>query len=432
MTYSKLVCLPIEYSARELDSKALLTYQLVKSGWSVIIGQQWEIFNQLSQIPPAYIVFKGQNKLHQGTMLAAKKMNHFIISAEEEALGIIDENTLNKSSTHDIYNLADVIFTNGEFEREFHEKRSENKINIKSVGNPRIDLLKREYRYLFNNKINKIKEEFGQYVLLNTNFALMHSFMGNINHIRREHIRSQYIKDKQGEDEFNEYFEWELECHNEIKKIIDKLTKAWPNVNFIIRPHPGESLDKAKASYPNYNNLKVIKDGSHLPWTLGSELLIHTSCTTGLEAEIAGKNAISVVPREIWYSKQILSNKINSVFNSADTAIDYVSSLFLGKAQKSHSKLSNFKNIIQNIDAENASKNMVNFFNSTNHSNESFSFQMKQPMQRQEFQIEKCSVSQYEFQKFIGELYINDKNLSSEKKPSITIMTDSLFFVKPS
>ena len=49
MSHFKLVCLPIEYYAREFHSKALLAYQLAKSGWTVIIGQQWEIFNQLSQ-----------------------------------------------------------------------------------------------------------------------------------------------------------------------------------------------------------------------------------------------------------------------------------------------------------------------------------------------------------------------------------------------
>lgn len=432
MSHFKLVCLPIEYFAREFDSRVLLAYELVKSGWAVIIGQQWEIFNQLSHLPPAYILFKGQNKLHQSAMQTAKKFNHFIISMEEEALGIIDENTLNKSSTHDIYDLADFIFTNGDFENKFHQKRSKNKINIQSTGNPRIDLLKLQYRFLWDQKIDKIKNEFGKYVLLNTNFALMNSYMGDIDHIRNEHIRSEYIKDKKGEDEFNDYFQWELDCHNEIKKLIYRLTKAWPNINFIIRPHPGESLDKAKSSYPNYNNLKVIKEGSHLPWTFGSEILIHTSCTTGLEAEIGGKKAISIVPREIWYSKQILSNKVNSVFSSADTANDYLNSFFLGRFQEEHSNLSNFKNIIQNIDAENATKNIVNFFNSTSHSNEPFSFQIKQPIQRQGFQIEKCSISQGEFQELIDKLFINDKNSFSQNKPTITLMTDSLFFMSPS
>jgi hypothetical protein len=61
-----------------------------------------------------------------------------------------------------------------------------------------------------------------------------------------------------------------------------------------------------------------------VPWTLASNYLIHTSCTTGLEAALAKKSALSIVPYETWYSKSIVSNKINSVFESAASAFSFI------------------------------------------------------------------------------------------------------------
>lgn len=431
MNHFKLICLPVEFASREFEAKSVLAYELIKYGWSIVIGQQWEIFNQLSQFPPCFVIFKGQNKLHQTSMAYAKKYGHFIISIEEEALGMTEEHTLSKSSTKELYTLADVIFSQGEFETQFHRKMSSQLIDIKTFGNIRVDLLKKEYRFLFEDKIDFIRKTYGRFILINTNFALLNSYMGDFDHILNEHIRSGYTKeDNNSIQEFYDYYNWTKKCYLEIVKLLEYLVNKWPEINFIIRPHPGEDFEKAKLSYPKSDNLKIIKEGSHIPWTFASELLIHTSCTTGLEAEIGGGNSISIVPQEMWYTKQFLSNKVNQTFNSSELAINYIESVLSGEFSKIKNKLNDYKFFIENIDSESAVKNIVNYMNNSKHSSSAVQFNIKPSLPRHDFQIKKCSINYNECKQLFNKLYMKEKNLEIKGEPQIFTMADSLFFIK--
>src|SRR6185437_6710777 len=96
-------------------------------------------------------------------------------------------------------------------------------------------------------------------------------------------------------------------------------------------------------------NVKVIHEGPHVPWTLGCELLLHTSCTTGLEAAIAGKQAASLVTMDTWASRAFLSNKVNPVFSSVDAFVENTHNLLTGRPAIAPPPLANFESNIRNI-----------------------------------------------------------------------------------
>jgi len=56
--------------------------------------------------------------------------------------------------------------------------------------------------------------------------------------------------------------------------------------------------------------------------TVTCRLLLHTSCTTGFEAHVAGRPALSLVPLASWITESFISNHVNPTFATAE---DFVS-----------------------------------------------------------------------------------------------------------
>ena len=63
-----VVYLPIEFQAREFDSKVLLAATLAQRGYAVVLGQQWLLYENIAKLPPGAILFKSFNKFHQPAM----------------------------------------------------------------------------------------------------------------------------------------------------------------------------------------------------------------------------------------------------------------------------------------------------------------------------------------------------------------------------
>jgi hypothetical protein len=76
--------------------------------------------------------------------------------------------------------------------------------------------------------------------------------------------------------------------------------------------------------------VRVIREGSHVPWTLASKMLIHTSCTTGFEAFVAGKPIVSLVPHETPYARSMLANMVTSCHSTREAAMDAVEVILAG------------------------------------------------------------------------------------------------------
>jgi hypothetical protein len=61
-----------------------------------------------------------------------------------------------------------------------------------------------------------------------------------------------------------------------------------------------------------------------VPWTLACKMLLHTSCTTGFEAAVAGKMSMSLVPLQSWLTESFISNRLNPVFADPIAMVDAV------------------------------------------------------------------------------------------------------------
>ena len=425
---NKIAYLPIEFKIREFYSKALLCSHLVSNGYQVIIGQQWELYNQINHLPKGIFLFKSHNKIHHPAMDLAKKRGHITIALEEESLALTTNKSFARNSPKELNQFIDFILTSGKREKDFQDTVHHNNFITHVTGNPRADVIKSKYIGLYTDEVNFIKSKFGDYYLINTNFAMTNSLMGDINQVAKIARASGALKleDEDSINEFNEYFKWEIENRKGIYDIIMKLSNI-SNKKIIIRPHPAENIEFIKEQYKGIDRIYVIREGSHIPWTIACKKLIHTSCTTGLEAALMGKEAFSYVPYDIWYS-EILSNKVNKVFRTAD---EIVNAILNAEDTNIQAK---FKIDIEEY-LDNANKNssilkIISLFNSFSFSEEKYNCTFTTNITRQPFQINKCQISYNEIKNILYKISNIDHLNFEDENVAINEVADSLFLIK--
>jgi surface carbohydrate biosynthesis protein len=323
---NKILYLPIEFASRELNSKLLLALYFSQKGFKVLIGQQWALYANANLLPKGIFFFKGVNNFNIELISKIKNLGHFTCLLEEELFSISEKegflNYPNPSSE-----VIDLIFSSSHNENKFRISNGRDELNCYPSGNPRLDLLKNKFRYFYDHKIKEIKKIYGKYLLINTNFGLNHSMWGSIEHAFAIHMNSapkEKRSSKEYIDKFYNFLEWETACINAIKEFL-QIAITNNNINIILRPHPAENLKKATQIWHSISNkINVIRDGEHIPWTMGATALLHTSCTTGFEAAAANIPSVSIVPYKTWYTESIISNKVNHVSSTAEEAYQII------------------------------------------------------------------------------------------------------------
>jgi len=324
VTRQPIVYLPIEFGSREFDSKALLAAVLAQRGYAVVIGQQWILYNSMKMLPPGAVLFKSFNNIHHPAMHHAKKANHRVVVLEEELLAHIEKKAIGNFCTKDIFDLPHTILANGDFERDVLKELSGGKIEIEVAGNGRVDVVKPAFRSFFKRDIDAVVERFGDFILINTNFGIINTFWDTIEQVTDIHVRAGFVKldDPDSVRAWEDQIEFERVNKAAILVAIKELCRRRPQQKIVLRPHPGESLERWNGVFDKYPNVTIVREGAHVPWTLGCRMLLHTSCTTGFEAQAAEKMAMSLVANHNWISDSFISNQLNPTFTDPIKMVD--------------------------------------------------------------------------------------------------------------
>jgi surface carbohydrate biosynthesis protein len=317
VTKFPIIYLPIEFQSREFDSKVLLAATLTERGYAVVLGQQWLIYENIPRLQPGVILFKSFNKIHQSAMAVARQSGHRVVILDEEMLAQTEVKSVEALCTEGIFQWPDLILADGQFEHEILRRLSNGKNRIEITGNGRIDLLKPALRPLFQREIDEVVARHGDFVLVNTNFTIANSIWQGAAQVTKIQMQAGFIKpnDAASMQTWQDYLDFEEANLPAMHTAIRELARRRPQQRIIVRPHPAEELQRWDGLFAEFPNVKVIREGSHLPWTMACRLLLHTSCTTGFEAQVAGKLAFSLVPRSSWITSSLLSNRVNPTFS---------------------------------------------------------------------------------------------------------------------
>jgi hypothetical protein len=91
---------------------------------------------------------------------------------------------------------------------------------------------------------------------------------------------------------------WRHEMHEfaEFIVFIKELAFNFPDYKVIVRPHPSESVNFYEHAFATLPNVIVRRDYSALAWIRSAALVVHSNCTTGIEAVLAGATVMNFKP----------------------------------------------------------------------------------------------------------------------------------------
>ena len=324
--------MPVEVKARDFLPRLLISVELLKRGYGIIFGQQNELKKNISYLPTGLYFDKSLSINKEDFLIKLKEIGHKIVSLDEEGLASRNNEDfyLNQRLTEKTINLAEIIFTWGEEEKEIILKKYfKYAKKIKNTGNPRIDIMKRKFHNIFKKDTDSYKSRYGDFIFFASNFASVNHQLGEAG-LRLLYKNLDRLKTEDEKQYFEERLAYFEKTFLAFRDLVLTTVDSFPNVNIIVRPHPAEDRSSWNKLAYSRKNLIIEDKGSFIPWMLASRVLIHSSCTTGIEAYTAGKTVISFLPYKHEYSNHI-SNKASMIYERKEQLIDKLNDLLYKK-----------------------------------------------------------------------------------------------------
>lgn len=293
-----LAFLPIVTKARELDARIVLAAHLAKAGFQVVVGSQGYVDYRARYASNAIIFSPLLVPGVDQRLKAYRARGHRIIAWDEEGLVYPDPawyfaNRVDGAAA----SQADALIAWGEVAGEdWQATLPEGTPRPLPLGNARIDLLRRPFRELHAADGAALRQRFGRYILVNTNFDMVNHADGPGGLERRLRATGR-LSTARDEQKFVEWSKFRQAMFDAFMDGLPRLHEALPQFTFVLRPHPSEAVDTYHALARTLPRLSVEPaSGSVLPWILGAEAILHNSCTTALEAFMLDVPPVAYAP----------------------------------------------------------------------------------------------------------------------------------------
>lgn len=291
--------IPIETKAREFHSKVLFGCFAALRGWGVVIGPRRVIRKQQEFLPKGFVIEKSASKVDVEHMQNTLRNGNRLVGWDEEGLVYFcREDYLARRICADAMACLELFFCWGK--HQYDDLCSASYLPIErfiSTGNPRIDLLRPEFRDVFKNK--NITKKYSPYILVNTKFAII---IPNDNYSKKYDSYIDWLKASgrcttdEEEERLKQFVKLQEETLVYYRELLPALSERFPKHRIILRPHPSERNDFWQAETRDLHNVDVVYEGSANEWIYSADAMIHSNCTTGIEAFLLGKPSISFIP----------------------------------------------------------------------------------------------------------------------------------------
>ena len=316
--------LPIEVASRELHAKLLLSYFAVDRGYEVVVGWKRVINKNLRAMPPGIVMFKTLTARDGEAMDKARAAGHRVVALDEEVPGLVATKQKLRWVAKESAAASDVIFAVGDDHldalRQFHSAHAD---RYRVVGNPRWDLLRPELRGSHAEEVAAIRRQYGPFILINTNFAILNSSRRTGEETRAWFAETGRVDLSKPEDVIflDDIYAMEHANTAAVHELVRALPARFPAHRIIVRPHPIERAETWSELLRDLPRTEMVREGAAVPWIMASDVLIHTNCTTGVEAFALDKPAISLRPTALAVNDVYLANRINYVAATVDETL---------------------------------------------------------------------------------------------------------------
>lgn len=316
--------LPVENQVREFDAKLLLALVAAERAFPVIIGSRFNIHFAMPSLPRGVVIAKSMRSVSSNTLRFTRGLGHHIVAWDEEGLVRFDSNEYYAwRYAKPAFQSARRLFAWGEDDAaSFRRYDGYEGVPIHVTGNPRVDLLRPDVRGIFDEQAAAISEEFGDFVLINTNFSFVNNFVENLNLVQTGLSSAKPKISRTGEG-LSVEFASGMAAHQQrifdaFRAFVPRLAAKLPHYRIVFRPHPSENHDVWRHLLKGHRNVHVRHDGNVVPWLMACRVLLHNGCTTAVEGAVLDKPAVAYRPVASPIYDYALPNSLSVEASSED------------------------------------------------------------------------------------------------------------------
>jgi surface carbohydrate biosynthesis protein len=292
-----LLFCPVETKVRELDAKTLLACVAAERGHTVVLGDMVELRDIVEFLPRGVYLSKSIPRKMERYFRRYKSLGYGVAAWCEEGLVFFNREYYKREKVCvGTLRYADLFFAwGGNQARVIIEKAPDAENKVRQVGNPRMDMLNRTYRGLYKREADRLRSLYGGYILFNTNFSVANHKIGTEGAFLDAKKRGKFA----GKDDEDRY--WEFHDHRRVifertVDLVGAVSNAYPDRRVVVRPHPSENHDTWRDVTKEMSNVDVVFEGPVIPWIMSADVLIHSGCTTAVEAYFLETPAIVFRP----------------------------------------------------------------------------------------------------------------------------------------
>lgn len=291
----KHLILPVETAARELDSKLLLAVHAVQRGMTVTLGVKALINLGIHRLRRGVLMPPNFTVSSEKMVKIANQLGHRVAAWDEEGLVWLSEEIYRERrvSRTSLAGLDMVIAWGEEHAQALRPMLEGLDTEMVLAGNPRADLLGPDLRKLYAPRARQLRDEFGDFILINSNF-------GWLNHKLGHGTTADGGRDlpalAQRSRHSLAYLEHRLAIFNAMAEALPEMARRFPHRRIVIRPHPSEGDTRWLQAAAGLPNITVRYDSELVPWLLAAGHIVQNGCTTAVEAALLDRMAISYNP----------------------------------------------------------------------------------------------------------------------------------------
>jgi len=301
----KYLYLPLEIIVREHDGKVTLAHQAVQDGWTVVMGPKIYLYAIADQLPEGVFLIKSATPLEFHQIKSLRDNGHEVCSLDEEGVVTFKE-FLGRNvrfSKENLECINKVFFWGAEQKKVFDSVYPEYATKGIKSGSPRMEFWRDIAADVYKEQADRIRQKYGEFILIPTSFGIANNILSRSKGLELVKEHSSALSDDTsrfmtGQAEQN------LIAFKEYLDFMPEMVSAFPDTNFVIRPHPSESSAVWQMLAEKHDNVYLEYKGSVTPWILASKAIYHFKSTTSIEAHLMGREVITYMPPMPHYMKK--------------------------------------------------------------------------------------------------------------------------------
>ena len=329
------VYIGIETKVRELDAKLLLACVAAEAGFEVWLGQQKMFLKHLDTLPRGILLNKSISPSKAAKYAHYHKLGFPLVAYDEEGLAPFNaDEYLKRRVSVDALAAVDYFFAWGDWQKEVIAQKAADQIQkVIPVGHPRVDLTRREVRGFYDDQVQALRVQYGDFVLINTNFSFYNHFRGrDIEAFLQLKTKAGKVVDEEQRNYYRRVSDHKKALFYAFAEMATRIRERFPELAVIVRPHPSEDHDYWRQTLPNDDKIQVVHEGTVLPWILASRVMIHNSCTTGIEGYLLEQPVLAYRPVRDENLDIFLPNALSTQAFTSDELLHKLEVIFSQKS----------------------------------------------------------------------------------------------------